>query len=342
MNYLTNLRLVLPAIAFLIIQYFPSPSNDIAPPVQNLTGPGGMEYVCDSVRFLSYADQPDGYWLFEPIGEDIDSAHVVVFTHGYGAYNPMVYGDWIRHIVRKGNIVIFPRYQKNLTSPKTKSFVKNTTKGIQDALMELDTGKNHVQPIAGAISLVGHSYGGVISANLAVNYKALGLPKPNVVLLCSPGSGPFKGGVLDSYEKMPEDTRLLIMVSEHDRIVKDKLGKKIYETAVNTPSRNLIRQFADNHGDPSIDAGHNESYSLNKAFDSGVRNVTSKRASRVSSLDAVDYFGYWKLFDALLDCSRSDLNCEYAFGNTEKQRFMGKWSDGQAVKELEILSPVAD
>ena len=191
MNYFINLRIVLPALVFLIAHYCPNMFNPVTPPSQNLTGPGGMEYVCDSVRFLSYADQPDGYWLFEPISEGIDSAHVVVFTHGYGAYNPMVYGDWIRHIVRKGNIVIFPRYQKNLTSPKTKFFVENTTKGIKDALIELDTGLNHVKPIDGVISLVGHSYGGVISANLAVNYKALGLPQPDVVLLCSPGSGPF-------------------------------------------------------------------------------------------------------------------------------------------------------
>ncbi len=341
MNYFLSLKLVFPALIYLMINYGPI-TAEITPPTQALDGPGGMEYVCDSVRFLSYADQPDGYWLFEPIGSGVDSAHVVVFTHGYGAYNPMVYGNFIRHIVRKGNIVIFPRYQKNLTSPTTKHFVQNTTKGIQDALMELDTGMNHVQAIHGAISLVGHSYGGVISANLAVNYKDLGLPKPDVVLLCSPGSGPFKGGVLDSYEKMPEDIRLLIMVSENDRIVKDKLGKKIFKTAINTPNRNLIRQFADRHGSPRINAGHNESYSLDKSFDSGTRNITSKRASRVSSLDAVDYFAYWKLFDALLDCSRTGQNCEYAIGNTEKQRFMGTWSDGQAVKELEILTPVAN
>ncbi|MEZ4892408.1 MAG: hypothetical protein R2778_05270 [Saprospiraceae bacterium] len=58
------------------------------------------------------ATTADGYWLFEPADPKPDSAEVVVFLHGYGAYNPMAYGKWIKHLVAKGNIVIYPRYQK--------------------------------------------------------------------------------------------------------------------------------------------------------------------------------------------------------------------------------------
>ncbi|MEM8909675.1 MAG: hypothetical protein AAGD05_17640, partial [Bacteroidota bacterium] len=243
-----------------------------------------------------------------------------------------------KHLVRKGNIVIFPRYQKNLLNPKPKHFTKNVAIAIRDALIELDTGQ-HVLPIVAPLAVLGHSYGGVVSANLAVNYQAYDLPQPEVVFLCSPGSGPFKGGVLDSYEDMPANVNLLIMVSENDRIVKDKLGVRVFETATKVTNRNLIRQYADKHGKPQIKAGHNESYSLNRAFDTGNRNATAKRAKRKSSLNAVDYFGYWKLFDALLDCTRSAHHCEYAFGDTPKQRFMGLWSDGTAVKPLEIFLP---
>ncbi|MEM9824379.1 MAG: alpha/beta hydrolase, partial [Bacteroidota bacterium] len=324
--------------SFLLLLTFTAFSQEIEAPSQPLTGPGGTEYVCDSVAFHDFAAEPDGYWLFEPISPEIKEAPVIVFVHGYGAMNPMIYGNWIKHLVRRGNIVIFPRYQKNLFSPKPKYFSENVAAAIRHALVELDTGQ-YVKANDSPLAIVGHSYGGVISANLAVNFEKHGIPQPEAVMLCSPGSGPFKGGVLDSYAAMPANVNLLVMVSENDRIVGDKLGKRVYETAENVSNRNLVRQFADKHGSPSIKAGHNESYSLNRQFDSGNRNMTAKRAKRKTALNAVDYFGYWKLFDALLDCSRNTTHCEIAFGDTPEQRYMGLWSDGTPVKQLEIQVP---
>ena len=52
--------------------------------------------------------------------------------------------------------------------------------------------------------------------------------------------------------------------------------------------------------------------------------------------NALDYFGTWKLFDALTDAAFYGKNREYALGNTPQQRYMGKWSDGKPVKELII------
>ena len=53
--------------------------------------------------------------------------------------------------------------------------------------------------------------------------------------------------------------------------------------------------------------------------------------------DTLDYYGYWKLFDGLYGAAFYGVNREFALGNTPQQRFMGKWSDGTPVKELEIL-----
>jgi hypothetical protein len=50
----------------------------------------------------------------------------------------------------------------------------------------------------------------------------------------------------------------------------------------------------------------------------------------------MDYFGTWKLFDALTDAAFNGKNREYALGNTSQQRFMGVWSDGVPVKELKV------
>ncbi len=314
-------------------------SQVILPPDQPESGPGGSTYLHDSLVIYNFAENPDGYWLYEPSCPKPEQANVVVFLHGYGAYNPMIYGAWIKHLVLKGNIVVFPRYQKNLFSPSPDKFAKNAAKGIRDAINELSKG-DHVKPVVDKISLVGHSYGGVISANLSVNYKQLNIPYPHAVMLCSPGSGPFRGGLLKNYSEIPSETKLLVLVSEDDRTVGDKVGNLVFETAINVKNRNLLRQFRDFHGNPVLTAGHNESYAIDEFFDSGVRNVSTKRAEKKGRTNAIDYYGYWKLFDALLDCARNGTNCNIAFGNTPEQRSLGEWSDGTSIKTFEVNVPI--
>ncbi len=324
------------SFVWIILMLLNSWQNEVQAPPQAAEGPGGANYLHAAVTFHDFADQADGFWLFEPAAPRPDSAGLVVFVHGYGAINPMIYGAWIRHIVRKGNVVIFPRYQKNLFNPSAHHFVPNVARAVKDAITTIDT-SNLVKSRTDQMVWVGHSYGGAISANVAARADSLGLPNPVAMLLCSPGTGPFKGGLLDSYEDISDDLKLLIMVSEHDRTVGDKLGTKIFETAINSPQRNLIRQRADGHGKPPMTAGHNECYSLDKAFDSGLDNISTRRALRIGQQDIVDHFGYWKLLDALINCSRQGSQCAYAFGNTDEQRSMGYWSDGQAVKELDVI-----
>lgn len=333
----SNFRILLVIFGLIICSTF-SFSQKIVGPSQPLTGPGGSAYICDSIAQFDYASDPDGYWLYIPVVPNLDSAHVVVFVHGYGAYNPMIYGNWISHIVKKGNVVIFPRYQKNLMSPRPTGFIPNVSTAIKDALVVIDS-IHDVKPIVSNLTFTGHSYGGVISAGIAADFKKYDLPQPKVLLLCSPGSGPFKGGVLADYSGISPDTKLVVMVSENDDIVGDKLGIVIYNTATNVHDRNFIRQYADKHG-KGITDHHNESYAVNLDFDSKNRNPTSQKALRIGRENATDYFGYWKILDGLMDCSRYGKNCEYALGNTSYQRFLGKWSDGKPVKELEVTVPI--
>ena len=59
-------------------------------------------------------------------------------------------------------------------------------------------------------------------------------------------------------------------------------------------------------------------------------------SSLIGEIDALDYYGFWKLFDGLTDAAFYGKNREYALGNTPEQRFMGLWSDKTPVKELEV------
>ena len=312
--------------------------QELSLPAQPPSGPGGADYRFETVQMLDFAEQADGYWLFQPEDPGDEKLPVVVFIHGYGAYNPMIYGQWLRHLVRKGNVVLFPRYQENIFQPRPSAFGANVAQAIRDAREELTNGQQ-IEVDWEKMAFIGHSYGGVIASDLAVNFESYEIPKALAAFLCSPGTGPLNGGRLSSYEEMPADLQLLMIVSENDPIVGDEFAKRVFETAVNVEQRNLLRQFPDRQGSERITAGHNETYSVDTLFDSGLRNYSSKKALRISKVDPVDYFGYWKLGDALLDCSRYGRHCEYAFGNTPEQRSLGLWSDGSPVRELEVTLP---
>ena len=302
---------------------------------QPAIGPGSATYQHDSVLFHNYAETEEGFWLFEPAKPTPKTTNLIVFIHGYGGFNPMIYGQWIKHLVRQGNTVIYPRYQKNVFSPKPQKFSPNVITGILTALKTIETGDKHIPTNKDEICIVGHSYGGIVGAEITANWKKYKIPKPKGIFLCAPGTGPFKAGRLDSYAGLPTDLKLLVMVNENDYIVGDEMGVKIFETATNTPYRNLIRQQTDSEN--GISAGHNESYCVDEAFDSGHLNYTAKKALRITKTNAVDYYGYWKLFDALIDCSRNGQHCEYAFGNTTQQRSLGV-VEGGSLKKLEVIT----
>lgn len=305
---------------------------------QPAAGPGGAEYLHKSVAFYDGAARADGFWLFEPADPKPDSAEVVVFMHGYGAYNPLAYGKWVKHLVAKGNIVIYPRYQKNLLMPRPDAFPANAAQGIQDALKLLNTG-DHVRPKTKQVAYFGHSYGGVITANLGVNWKKYGIPKPAAMLLCQPGSGPLKGARLEKYDSLSSDLNLLIIVGEDDYVVGHEFGKLVFETAVNTPMRNLVVQRHDTDGHRWVLATHSEPYSYDLDFDSGVRNYTTRRVFQSSRLNEVDFNCYWKLGDALISYTREGCFGEVAFGNTEEQRYLGQWANGKPMRQLDVFLP---
>jgi len=324
------------SIIAIIICYTASAQS---PPTQPLTGPGGSNYTHTSVIQSDFTSlfSGDGYWLFEPDSPKPDSADVVIFNHGWGVYNPGPYGQWIEHLVRKGNIVIFPKYEQNDGFFPT-TYTPNAATGITDAFDELQTNINRVKPRMNHIAMFGHSFGGVITANLAVEYSSYGVPKPDCFMLCEPGPGTSTGH-LSSYSNMDTDYKILTIVGDDDIVVGNTFGKMIFDsTTISTTQKNHVIQYADNP--PTIEATHNEPLAANSSYDGGTIASVITAAYVASKEDAVDYYCYWKLGDALLSCTFYGTDCEYAFGDTPEQRFMGNWSDGTPATELEVYPQV--
>ena len=296
------------------------------PPVQALIGPGGSDYTHDTVSVFNYGQGDEGFWLFEPAQPIPDSSDLVVFNHGLGQINPMIHGGWIKHLVKKGNTVIYPKYQDDL-STSGELFVPSAARAILNAIDTLQNGAGHVRPRLGHFAMIGHSYGGIISANLTVLQQEYGLPEVKGLVVAQ--------GFVDAqmrlatYEPMPDETKLLIIVGSEDAVVGDEFGRLLMDSMnVNCGYKNLITHYPDNHGSPTLGAAHEESVSLAEEFDSGETNFYVIGAQFLAKTDAVDFYCYWKLSDALIDCSFYGENCDYAFGGTANQMFMGTWGDG--------------
>src|SRR5262249_53753232 len=131
-----------------------------SPPAQALNGPGGAAYVCGGKKVTSYGDGDSQYWLFEPINPAPKSCPVIIFSHGWGAMEPRSYDGWIEHLVRRGNIVIYPRYQADFLVTG-EDFVNNAAAAVKDAFAKLkEPGHPHAQ--TDKVATVGHSAGGIV------------------------------------------------------------------------------------------------------------------------------------------------------------------------------------
>ena len=114
---------------------------------------------------------------------------------------------------------------------------------------------------------------------------------------------------------------MVCMAGEDDKFVKDTDAKRIFKeaTQVAKGDKTFFLMHSDRRGKPQQVAGH-----LAPLAPPGF-------------VDAHDYFGFWKWLDALMDVAFEGKNREYVLGNTEKARFMGRWSDGVPIKEPTVL-----
>lgn len=291
------------------------PETGATPPVQPKNGPGGADYKHEKVEKSNWGEGDEEFWLFEPADPKPEKAPVIIFMHGWSAMKPTPYTEWIEHLVRRGNIVIYPRYQAKISTKPT-TFTANAVGAIKAAFAVLDQEK-HVHPDREKVAVAGHSFGGIIAANIAAT-AGNDLPSLKAVMCVEPGTGGFSA--YEDYSKIPAKTLLLCVAGDEDKLVHDTDAKRIFNesTSISKSDKNFILVNSDNHGAPPLAAGH-----MAPTSEGGAQN-------------ALHWFGYWKWLDGLTDAAFYDKNRNYALGNTIEQRYMGRWSDGKAVVEPRV------
>jgi acetyl esterase/lipase len=358
-----HLRL-LPLLALLsLLDSSAQAASSATPPAQPATGPGGAKATHKKVVARSYGSDPRGYWLFEPAEPAPPQAPVIVLNHGWGAIDPGVYRAWIDHLVQRGNIVIYPLYQDSLRTPP-RDFTSNAGAAVTAALHRLQTEKGHVRPDLGKLALAGHSMGGVLSANLAALWQEAGLPKPRAVLSIEPATSLSQqsrhADILADVSRIPQDTLLVVVTGDGDTLAGSYEAKRIFDGATQVPLANkgFVTLRSDDHGSPALIADHRAPTAPEPGWNpsplaagSGKsshprlrRRLLERRAAEgpgaadaaasVRAVDALDFYGTWKLLDGLTDAAFFGTHRNYALGDTPEQRYMGAWSDGVPVREL--------
>jgi pimeloyl-ACP methyl ester carboxylesterase len=328
--------LVLPALALNTPaqdkQWPESNPKATLPDQQPEKGPGGSDYAHEGIDVHSALEAGERYWMYMPANPTPKTAPVIVFIHGYNALRPDGYEAWLHHLCKRGNIVIYPQYQAHGLDPAN-NWCPNIATGVLDAFKYLESDKELVQPDKEKFAIAGHSAGGVTTMNLAAEWADLKLPKPRAIMPIQPGrafnhrnSGQKSSQLIpfSDFNGIPEDCLLLSVYGDSDTTVGAWCARHFFaETGhLKAENRNLIEFVScDYSGTPAI-AGH---YTPAAPVDPARQGV-----------DHFDWFGTWKLLDGLTDAAFHGKHREYALGDTDKQKFMGNYSDGRPVAPLKV------
>jgi pimeloyl-ACP methyl ester carboxylesterase len=338
-------------------------AGQITPPTQPTSGPGGSDYQHAAVRTSGpHGKDAQAAWIFESNSPTPKTAPIIVFLHGYTGVDSRVYGGWIEHLVRRGNTVIYPVYQTSLLGAE--QYSANAMEAIKEAFRVLRQDPDHVRPHPeNHWAIVGHSLGCPIGANIAATAQKEGLPKPLAFMACNAGDANSMVKAIPSVLQSPQnipDLLMLVIVGDDDKFVGETTGRAIFEKSTNVKPehKNLIHIQSDPTGSPALKADHFAPLAMNGALANGAKldapenesdakgPLRSRIAARARDKkdnapnfgrsDTLDFYGYWKWFDALTGAAFHGTNREYALGDTPEQKFIGKWSNGTLVKPATV------
>lgn len=282
---------------------------DINKSDQQIASVGTQKYPHNQVNKVLKGSGASAYWVYSPASPIPSSTPVVLFLHGWMAMDPYVYGGWIDHLVRSGSIVIYPVFQ---TSKKDtpESILQNTIAATLEAVKEVNSDTS-IRPNWNNFSIVGHSLGGGLSVQVAAQAESQGLPMPQAIMSVEPGWQGKDGMPTADLKKIPDSVSLLIIEGADDQFKETRQGRTIYNTTSQISSnRKLFVVLGSNDSNFKVD--HSAPLSPLDSYRSHVLSAREQRRQNFNvwlfnlitgtdqgQIDAVDYNGFWPLFDNL-------------------------------------------
>lgn len=310
------------------------------PPGKPELGYGSSEfYIAETWQIIEQGDpsQGDLTWIGVPdVLRDGDSAPVVIFLHGFAALTPSIYQSHLEHLLRQGNIVIFPQFQKStfwgflsesgIFKPVDQSIWAR--RAVMSVDRALDTLSDQVN--SDEIYLYGHSLGGLISlawqAEDGVPLKKLILSHAQVD--ANAGMPDFVKNLVQIVEipwreYAPEiDVPVIILNGEEDDIAPISQSDEIYSLLHSAPDVQFYVAPSDRYGYPRISPNHGA------PMDEIIGLPPHLKIFGISGeLNVLDWRFYFAALDAVMV---SDEKIPFA---------MGQWSDGTEVLPIYFRTP---
>ena len=179
-----------------------------------------------------------GVWLYRPAGKPKD---VVVYFHGQGGpqeATPVNHLPWINHLVKRGSIVIYPRFEMAYEADPMK-FVAD---GVKAAEKKVD-----VKDLP--VLAIGYSRGGAIAVEYGAAASRNGLPVPDWIMSVFPAPYGNQKQLID-LGQLPHFTELVILVGDKDQVVGNAgavlLGRRLQRGGF--PGENIQVEQIISHG----------------------------------------------------------------------------------------------
>jgi acetyl esterase/lipase len=166
---------------------------------------GGGDTKAPQLVERSAGTGPHQVWVFQEKGREPDS--VVVFLHGLGGPTedtPANHLAWLRHLARRGSLVVFPRYERYPGDTHAPQYLLETLGGLASST---DLSEKPV-------ILVGYSRGGGLAVTYTTVASAAGL-EPKTVVGLYPA---INDKQLDPQGTAP-GTRFVFLVGDQDEVV---------------------------------------------------------------------------------------------------------------------------
>jgi dienelactone hydrolase len=331
----------------------------LAPSVSEMLqrfGPEAIErrHTHASVRVRVIGDGAKRVYLFIPSDPPLrGNAPVVLFHHGWQGMNPKNFAAWIDHLARSGQVVIYPVYQESArTSPqRVTAAAAAADKAALDALRTTE----HLQIDPKRVVYFGYSMGAAISINLAIDPQRFGLPPPRALLLAAPGdayhiaTGAAAKSIVGKIGAIPSSLPVAVLAGAADTEIGLPTARALFGQMCHIQSdrRVLMILPSDEHDGHKVKAGHGSPGAPDSRYDFELKKrsfperILGRRGFEASgSLNQLDFYGYWKVLDALIDDAAARTLPSVIFGpGTPEQLFLGTWPDGIPFKSLRIENP---
>ncbi len=172
-----------------------------------LTACGSPSYPSKTSVEGPITQDADGVWIFQPAGRP---RSVVVFLHGQGGpeeTTPVNHRAWIDHLVERGSIVVYARYELAYE----RAALVHAVAGVRTAAERVD--------LDGLPALaIGYSRGAALAVEYGAKAPGANVPVPAAVLSVFPSPQGDQSTVVD-LRTLPHRTKVVFMVGQEDDVV---------------------------------------------------------------------------------------------------------------------------